>query len=78
VGAACGILNFGANLGGFFRADPHALKALKRELHGQKAVLVRDGLPAHKSKEMKAYLEQQRNWLRVERLPGLPTNCETT
>jgi len=46
------------------------LKDLKRELRGQKAVLVWDGLPAHKSKEMNAYLEQQRNWLTVERLPG--------
>lgn len=46
------------------------LKDLKRELRGQKAVLVWDGLPAHKSKEMNAYLEQQRNWLAVERLPG--------
>jgi len=46
------------------------LKDLKRELRGQKAVLVWDGLPAHKSREMKAYLAQQRDWLVVERLPG--------
>ena len=46
------------------------LKDLKRELRGQKAILVWDGLPAHKSQEMKAYLEQQRNWLTVEGLPG--------
>jgi transposase len=43
---------------------------LKRELRGQKAVLVWDGLPAHKSREMKTYLGQQRDWLVVERLPG--------
>jgi putative transposase len=42
----------------------------KRELRGQKAVLVWDGLPAHKSRVMKEYLRQQRNWLTVERLPG--------
>ena len=46
------------------------MKDLKRELRGQKAILVWDGLPAHKSQEMKAYLEQQRNWLTVEGLPG--------
>jgi len=46
------------------------LKDLKRELRGQKAVLVWDGLPAHKSREMKTYLAQQRDWLVVERLPG--------
>lgn len=46
------------------------LEDLKRELRGQKAVLVWDGLPAHRSKEMKAYLAQQNNWLTVERLPG--------
>lgn len=46
------------------------LKDLKRELRGQKAVLVWDGLPAHKSREMKSYLGQQRDWLVVERLPG--------
>jgi transposase len=46
------------------------LSDLKRELRGQKAVLVWDGLPAHKSREMKTYLGQQRDWLVVERLPG--------
>ena len=29
-----------------------------------------DGLPAHKSRTMKEYLQSQRNWLTVERLPG--------
>src|SRR5437016_729391 len=46
------------------------LKDLKRELRGPKAVLVWDGLPAHKSREMKAYLAPQHDWLVVERLPG--------
>jgi putative transposase len=48
----------------------HFLEDVKRELRGQKAVLVWDGLPAHKSRVMKEYLLQQRNWLTVERLPG--------
>jgi len=46
------------------------LKELRRELRGRKAVLVWDGLPAHKSRRMQAYLRQQRRWLRVEKLPG--------
>ncbi|PYT81127.1 MAG: hypothetical protein DMG41_35650, partial [Acidobacteria bacterium] len=35
------------------------LKELRRELRGRKAVLVWDGLPAHKSRRMQAYLRQQ-------------------
>jgi transposase len=46
------------------------LEELRRELCGRKAILVWDGLPAHKSRVMQGYLEQQRNWLTVERLPG--------
>ena len=46
------------------------LEDLKRHLRGQKAALVWDGLPAHKSFEMKQYLKSQRGWLTVERLPG--------
>jgi len=46
------------------------LDDLKRHLRGQKALLVWDGLPAHKSRAMKEYLLSQRDWLRVERLPG--------
>lgn len=46
------------------------LEDLKRHLRGQKAVLVWDGLPAHKSCAMKEYLQSQRRWLTVERLPG--------
>ena len=46
------------------------LQDLKRHLRGRKAVLVWDGLPAHKSRVMVEYLHQQRRWLRVERLPG--------
>jgi transposase len=46
------------------------LEDLKRELRGQKATLVWDGLPAHKSRVMGDYLRRQRGWLVVERLPG--------
>jgi putative transposase len=46
------------------------LEDLNDELRGQKAVLVGDGLPAHKRREMTSYLGQQRDWLVVERLPG--------
>jgi len=46
------------------------LDDLKRHLRGQKALLVWDGLPAHKSRAMQEYLLRQRDWLAVERLPG--------
>ena len=46
------------------------MRDLKKHLHGQKAILIWDGLPAHKSKKMKQYLESQRGWLQIETLPG--------
>lgn len=46
------------------------LKHLRRHFRGQQVILVWDGLPAHKSCTMKAYLQTQRHWLREERLPG--------
>lgn len=46
------------------------LSDLHRDLGGQKAILIWDGLPAHKSRAMKEYLGRERHWLRVERLPG--------
>ena len=46
------------------------LKALKRQLRGQKIILVWDGLPGHKSRIMNEYLLTQHSWLTVERLPG--------
>ena len=46
------------------------LDDLKRHVRRQKAILVWDGLPAHKSRAMQAYLLRQRGWLTVERLPG--------
>ena len=38
-------------------------------LGGEKATLLWDGLPAHHSTAMRAWLNTQRSWLVVERLP---------
>ncbi len=46
------------------------LKHLGREFRHRQCVLIWDGLPAHKSRRVKAYLHEQRRWLTVERLPG--------
>ena len=47
-----------------------ALEGLRRALGGQKATLLWDGLPAHRSHLMRAWLRRQRSWLVVEPLPG--------
>jgi transposase len=47
-----------------------ALEGLRRLLGGQKATLVWDGLPAHRSRAMRAWLGRQRSWLVVEPLPA--------
>ena len=47
-----------------------ALGQLRRFLGGQKATLLWDGLPAHRSKLMRVWLRRQRSWLVVEPLPG--------
>ena len=47
-----------------------ALSELRGWLGGQKATLVWDGLPAHRSKAMQAFLRRQRSWLVVEPLPA--------
>jgi putative transposase len=46
------------------------LRALKRHFRGRPVLLIWDGLPAHKSRVMRAYLARQRAWLTVEQLPG--------
>ena len=46
------------------------LGELRRFLAGEKATLVWDGLPAHRSRAMRAWLNRQRSWLVVEPLPG--------
>jgi transposase len=47
-----------------------ALEGLRRFLGGQKATLLWDGLPAHRSRAMHAWLRRQRSWLVVEPLPA--------
>jgi putative transposase len=47
-----------------------ALDQLRRALGGQKATLLWDGLPAHRSKAMGSWLRRQRHWLVVEPLPS--------
>ena len=46
------------------------LGELRRFLGGEKATLLWDGLPAHRSRAMRAWLATQRSWLVVERLPA--------
>jgi hypothetical protein len=43
------------------------LSELRRFLGGEKATLLWDGLPAHRSRAMRAWLRTQRSWLVVER-----------
>jgi DDE superfamily endonuclease len=45
------------------------LRDLRRHVRRQAVILIWDGLPAHKSRVMRAYLARQRTWLTVERLP---------
>jgi hypothetical protein len=47
-----------------------ALSELRRFLAGEKATLVWDGLPAHRCRKMHEWLNQQRCWLVIERLPA--------
>ncbi len=47
-----------------------ALGQLRVFLGGQKATLLWDGLPAHRSRAMQAWLRRQRSWLVVEPLPA--------
>jgi DDE superfamily endonuclease len=46
------------------------LGELRRFLGGEKATLLWDGLPAHRSTAMRAWLHAQRSWLVIERLPA--------
>jgi len=71
----------------FFQMKPNSydsaaliafLQDLRVELRGQPAILIWDGLPAHKSRIMQAYLHAQRHWLRVERLPGYAPELNPT
>jgi DDE superfamily endonuclease len=46
------------------------LRELRVFLAGEKATLLWDGLGAHRSRQMNAFLATQRAWLVVERLPA--------
>jgi transposase len=71
VGGSGVLLAFHVHPGSY---DTASLIAVIRELRvflgGEKATLLWDGLPAHRSRVMAAFLATQRDWLVVERLPG--------
>jgi putative transposase len=46
------------------------LEQFHRHFAGEKITLIWDGLPSHRSRDMKAWLRKQRHWLVVEQLPG--------
>ena len=46
------------------------LKDVKTEMNGRKLLLIWDGLPAHRSKMVREYIQSQKCWLRVERYPA--------
>ncbi len=46
------------------------LGELRKFLGGQKATVLWDGLPAHRSTAMRDWIRTQRSWLAVERLPA--------
>ena len=46
------------------------LGELRRFLGTEKATLLWDGLPAHRSTAMRAWIRSQRSWLVTERLPA--------
>jgi hypothetical protein len=54
------------------------LSELRRFLGGEKATLLWDGLPAHRSRAMRAWLNTQRSWLVVERLPAYAPDLNPT
>ena len=54
------------------------LKDLKRFVHGAKVILIWDHLPAHRSKLMKRFLFEQRDWLTIEWLPGYAPELNPT
>ncbi len=41
-----------------------------RHLEHRRVLLIWDGLPSHRSRRMLAWIADQRDWLRTERLPG--------
>jgi hypothetical protein len=54
------------------------LGELRRFLGGEKATLLWDGLPSHRSAVIRTWLNTQRTWLVVERLPAYgPTSIRS-
>ena len=73
----CGVRGGGAQLAfhitpGNYDTDSliEVLEGLRRFLGGEKATLLWDGPAAHRSRAMRAWLNCQRSWLVVERLPA--------
>jgi len=54
------------------------LNELKYHFRGRRLILIWDGLPSHKSRNMTAYLATQRSWLTIERLPGYAPELNPT
>lgn len=46
------------------------LTDLKREMCGRKLLLIWDGLPAHRARNVQTWVRENHSWLRVERLPA--------
>ena len=46
------------------------IRALKRHFRGRRIILLWDGLGAHTSRRMRAYVAGQHAWLSIERLPA--------
>ncbi|MGV9710980.1 IS630 family transposase [Gordonia sp. NPDC003424] len=46
------------------------LAGLHDHFNGVPVIVIWDGLPSHRSRAMKAWLDTQKHWLRTERLPG--------
>jgi transposase len=72
-----GVRGGGASLGFHVQAGNYdtdtligVLSELRKFLGGEKATLLWDGLSAHRSRAMQAWLNTQRDWLVVERLPA--------
>jgi putative transposase len=54
------------------------LKDLRRFVNGEPVILVWDHLPAHRSRQMKEFLQQQSDWLQLEWLPGYAPDLNPT
>lgn len=46
------------------------LEEFHAQFAGEKVTVIWDGLPSHRSRQMKAWIATQRRWLVVEQLPG--------